>query len=201
MIRYPNCIKSLTMFLLVAGLAAALTAGLSAHCDTLGGPVIPDARAALAKGDLTPVLKWVTPAQEAELRAAFDRCRAVRDKGPAAVELAEQYFLETAVRLHRASEGAPFTGLKPAGAMEPMEVRADEALKAGSIDEVVKRVTERVAANIRERFEKVLERKKHADESVEAGRAYVAAYVDYLHYLMGLHQAVSGGAHHQEHAE
>lgn len=30
-----------------------------AHCDTLEGPVIKDAKSALEKKDVTPVLKWV----------------------------------------------------------------------------------------------------------------------------------------------
>jgi hypothetical protein len=29
-----------------------------AHCDTLDGPVVMTAKAALEKGDVTPVLKW-----------------------------------------------------------------------------------------------------------------------------------------------
>ena len=30
-----------------------------AHCDTLDGPVVTTAKAALEKGDVTPLLKWV----------------------------------------------------------------------------------------------------------------------------------------------
>ena len=31
----------------------------SAHCDTMDGPVVAAARAALQAGDVTPVLKWI----------------------------------------------------------------------------------------------------------------------------------------------
>src|SRR5512138_2915043 len=84
----------------------------AAHCDTMGGPVIADAKVALAKGDLTPVLKWVKPENEPEVRTAFTQTLKVRAQGPEARELADRYFFETLVRIHRAGEGAPYTGLK-----------------------------------------------------------------------------------------
>jgi hypothetical protein len=49
-----------------------------AHCDSLEGPVVQDARLALAEGDPTPVLKWVNKEQENELRVAFKQTMAVR---------------------------------------------------------------------------------------------------------------------------
>jgi hypothetical protein len=83
-----------------------------AHCDTLAGPVVTSARAALEQRNLQPLLKWVKPGAEAELKSAFDITLRVRTEGGAARELADRYFFETAVRLHRAGEGAPYTGLK-----------------------------------------------------------------------------------------
>jgi hypothetical protein len=188
-------------------LASALTgAGLmfprvaGSHCDTMDGPVVQTARAALEKGDVTPVLKWVKPESEAEVKAAFAKTLVVRAKGPEARELADQFFFETLVRLHRASEGEPFTGIKPAGTeLDPAIARADQALETGSVDDVVKLVTDEAAAGVRKRFAEVREKKKHADESVKAGREYVAAYVEYVHYVEGLHQAAQGaGNHHEE---
>lgn len=44
---------------------------------------------------------------------------AVRAKGKEAQELADMYFFETLVRIHREGEGAPYTGLKPGEAVEP----------------------------------------------------------------------------------
>ena len=44
-------------------------AGARAHCDTMDGPVVKDAKAALEKGDVTPVLKWVAKDAEPEIRA------------------------------------------------------------------------------------------------------------------------------------
>ncbi len=95
-----------------------------AHCDTLDGPVVIDARTALQQQDVTPVLKWVTANAEAEIRTAFDQVLAVRKLGGAAQALADRSFFETLVRVHRAGEGAPYTGLKPAGSVEPIVARA-----------------------------------------------------------------------------
>ena len=82
------------------------------HCDTTKGPVVTAARAALAAGDPSLVLHWVRPDDESAVRSAFQQTMEVRALGPAAKELADRYFFETLVRIHRADEGAPYTGLK-----------------------------------------------------------------------------------------
>ena len=174
-----------------------IPAAAGAHCDTLDGPVVMTAKAALDKGDVTPVLKWVKKDDETEIRALFKKTLAVRAKGAEARELADMYFFETLVRIHRAGEGAPYTGLKPAGMVEAPIAAADKALATGTADDLVKMVTSAAAAGVRERFERVRETKKHADESIEAGREYVEAYVDFTHYVERLHMdAESQGAHH-----
>jgi len=167
------------------------------HCDAMDGPVVSEAKAALKKGDVTPVLKWVKKEHEDEVRAAFERTRKVRDAGDEAAELADLWFYETLVRLHRAGEGAPYTGLKPAGRDPGPEVRAaDNALASGSVDELARRVAEHAAAGIRQRFERAREAQRHMSESVHAGRAYVAAYVEFVHYVKDLHQTIAGGDAH-----
>ena len=179
-----------------AGLIMMPQAALS-HCDTMDGPVVHAAKVTLERNDVTPVLRWVKKDGEAEVKAAFAKTLTVRAKGVEARELADQFFFETLVRIHRAGEGEPFTGLKPAGTDPGPVVReADQALETGSVDKVVKLVTDGVAAGIRQRFAEARERKKHADESVEAGRELVAAYVEYVHYAEGLHETAQGsGAH------
>lgn len=194
-----------------AGLAGLIALGLlttaprtaRAHCDTLDGPVVVEAKAALAKGDVTPVLKWVKKDKETEIRAAFEKTLKVRGKGNDARELADLWFFETLVRVHRAGEGAPYTGLKPAGTpVAPTVAKADQALVKGSVDDLAKRVGEHAAAGVRERFNRATEAKKHVNDSVEAGREYVEAYVTYVHYVENLHGAVMGhGGHHAEAAE
>lgn len=185
---------------LMSALALFTPTLLHAHCDTLDGPVVTDAKTALQKGDVTPVLKWVRPADEKEVRDAFNLAIEARKNGGASKELADRYFFETLVRVHRAGEGAGFEGLKPAGSVEPGIAAADKALDAGSGESLEKMVADHVAHGIHERFAKTAELKKHANDSVEAGRQYVAAYVDFIHYVEGIHQAAmkSEGHAHEE---
>jgi hypothetical protein len=187
------------LVVLGAVVLALLPRAAGAHCDTLGGPVVAAARVALEKGDVTPVLKWVKKEYEPEIRSAFERTMAVRGKGPQAKELADMYLFETLVRLHRAGEGAPYTGLKPAGTdLGPAVEGADRALDSGSVEDLVKLVTGDVAAGIRQRFARASEGRKRMDASVEAGREYVEAYVDYVHYVERIHGDAIGATRHGE---
>lgn len=183
------CVLSIFSFLLFAGMAWA-------HCDTSGGPIIPEAKAALEKGDVTPVLKWVKKENEPEIKVAFAKAVAVRAKGPEAKELADQYFLENLVRLHRAGEGAPYTGIKDEP-VEPIVAMADKALADGSPDQMIKEISGHMATAVREKFNTALAAKKTRDRSVDAGREFVEAYVVYVHYVEGIHAAImSAGGHH-----
>jgi hypothetical protein len=109
------------------------------------------------------------------------------------------YFFETLVRIHRAGEGATYTGLKPGAEIDPAIALADKALETGSVDKLIGILTDATARGIRKRFRRALESKKRADESVAAGREFVEAYVIFTHYVEGLHHSVKGGAEHHEH--
>jgi Family of unknown function (DUF6448) len=188
-------------WLTVMGISLALfvTPPAEAHCDTMGGPVVADAKVALEKKDVTPALKWVNVKDEREIRELFTKTLKVRAHGSEARELADRYFFETLVRVHRAGEGAPYTGLKAAEAAEPGIAAADAAITAGLSEKLIAGATSEMAAGIHRRFQRVTLARRHADDSVEAGREYVAAYVDFVHYVEGLHRAVAGGA--PEHVE
>ncbi len=192
-----------TQMFLFAVIIAALTLGMysfaAAHCDTLDGPVIQDARKALEAKDVTPVLKWVKQKDEKIVRMSF--AKALSAKGKKNADAVENQFFATLVKIHRAGEGAPFTGLKPAGEVEPAIAEADKALVSGSSDALVKLVTDDVAAGIRKRYEHAVETYKHKDESVEKGREFVEAYVEYTHYVERLHLDATGKGAHDEHAE
>lgn len=177
-------------------LATALLSppAVQAHCDTLDGPVVLDARTALESGDITPVLKWLRADDEQAVRTAFAQTLAVRSKGAEARELADLYFFETLVRIHRAGEGAPYSGLKSADTVDAAVVLADQALEAGNVDKLVTILTGAMAEGIRSRFQETLEKKKHANDSVEAGREFVEHYVVFTHYVEGLHGLIKGGA-------
>jgi hypothetical protein len=185
---------------LLASILLVLSATAAAHCDSLDGPVIRDAIAALEKRDPAPVLKWVKSEHEAEIRDAFARSVAVRGLSGEARQLADRSFFETLVRIHRAGEGEPFTGLKPAGSVEPGIDAADEALEKASGAALATQLAQAVNEGVRRRFDATLAHKKHASDSVAAGRKYVEAYVDYVHFVENVHRLAERGAPHV-HAE
>ena len=167
-----------------------------AHCDTLDGPVVETARVALDKGDVTPLLKWVRADEEQEIKTAFQKTLNVRAMGLEAKDFADMYFFETLVRIHRAGEGAPYTGLKPGAAIDPAVALADQALEGGSVDKLVKVLTNAMDNGIRERFATAYENQKHADKRVSDGRKFVESYVVFTHYVEGLHGLIKGNAAH-----
>ncbi len=192
-----NQVRIAAITLSLMALAVLAPGRALAHCDTMDGPVVKAAQKALKERDVNQVLQWVRKPAEAEIKQAFERTLAVRDLGAKARELADQYFFETLVRVHRAGEGARFTGLKPAGTpLAPAVEEADQALESGSVEKLVKQVTDEAAAGVRQRFAEASSRQAHAGHNVEAGREFVAAYVEYVHYAEGLHQAATGASAH-----
>lgn len=190
----------LTRKIMTIGFAMVLTLGIyshaAAHCDTLDGPVVQDARKAIVAKDVTPVLKWVKQSDEKTVRAAFGKV--IGAKGTSAAT-EENRFFATLIKIHRTGEGASFTGLKPAGSVEPVVAEADRALAGGSADGLVKFVTDAAATGIKERYERAAATFKHKDESVAAGREFVEAYVEYTHYVERLEQTATASAEHGKH--
>ena len=188
--------------LLTAILAGLGALPLGAHCDALDGPVIVTARQALAKGDVNPVLAWVKAGDEAQIRAAFARTLKVGALGSEAKELAETYFFETLVRIHRAGEGAPYTGLKPAGLdLGPAIPAADKAMASGDLKPVFDLMHSVLKPGLEARFKEARASRSQASPDPASGRKAVAAYVDFLHYVDGAYRAAAGGAAHAESAE
>ena len=187
-----------------AGGGAGLLVWAFGHCDGLDGPVVTLARKALDAGNVNLVLPWVRNDDEAEIRRAFEHAVSVRKLGPQAKALADQHFFETLVRVHRAGEGAPYTGLKPAGRdLGPAIPAADRALEDGSLEQLVGLLTEAVRQGVHKHFHAAMSRRKFAVDDVAAGREYVEAYVPYIHYVERLWRDAAGAAHghHAEHAE
>lgn len=182
-----------TFFTLAMVFAAFLLVPESAlaHCDTMNGPVVADAQTALETGDLMPVFKWVLEDDENEVTAAFERARIVRLNNRESRELADLYFFETVVRLHRASEGVPYTGIKPASTdVGPAIAAADRALESGSADKLAELLTAEIDAAVQGRFADAYRALQQADDSVEAGREFVKAYVAFTHLAERIHENV-----------
>jgi len=176
-------------------LALALpAASAQAHCDTLDGPVVAAARKALDSGKVDLVLVWVQKGDETEIRNAFQSARTVRKAGGEARQLADRYFFETLVRVHRAGEGAPYTGLKPAGTIEPPVAAADEAIASGNLAPLGRLVAERMEQGLHRHFEAVTAKKNYRPGDIAAGRAYASAYVEFVHYAERLYDAAESMA-------
>jgi len=141
------------------------------------------------------VLKWVKSEGEAEIKEAFKKTMAVRAGGGEAKELADRWFFETLVRVHRAGEGVPYTGLKDTP-VEPIIRMADRSLETGNVDDLIAKLNQHSAKRIRSLFKKARAAKKNEDKNVKAGREAVEAYVTYVHHLEGLHIAIVGGDSH-----
>jgi hypothetical protein len=185
----------------VIALVVAAAAGLlyarrvSAHCDTMDGPVVKAARQALETGNLKYVLPWVGEEDEAQIKAAFEHARKVRALGPEAKSLADNYFFETLVRVHRAGEGAPYTGLKPAGSeVNPAVAASDKAFETGSADALVTLLTKAVKQRVESRFAEALAAQSKDINNVGARRRGVHAYVEFVHYAEGIYNSAAGGA-------
>lgn len=181
--------------------ALMMPAPALAHCDGLDGPVVAAGQRALDSGDPNPVLIWVQPKDEAEVRRAFAEALAVRKLGPQAGELADRYFFETLVRIHRAGEGAAYTGLKPAGRnLGPAIPLADKAVSSGSDRELARFIASEAEKGVHDRFAELQAKRNFRPEDLAAGRAYVASYVTFVHYVEGLHESAKAGAdgHYEE---
>jgi hypothetical protein len=177
----------------------SLAPAVQAHCDAVGGPVTTAALRALDTHNVNAVLPYVPASAEPELTTAFTQAMAVRAGGPDAKALADRSFMETAVRLHRAGEGAPYTGLKPAGSdFGPAIPAAEQALATGKVEPLLEFLTREIEQGIRERFahtagDKPKEPTNVAD--VPAAREHVRERLGFIGYVEAIYLAVKGSGH------
>ena len=177
------------------GLLLTATDYAFAHCDGLDGPVVNAARKALATSNVNYVLVWVQKENEPELRSVFQQTLAVRKLNPESQALADRHLFETVVRLHRAGEGAPYNGLQPAGRnLGPAIPAADRAVESRNLDEVEQLLIKDVRRGLAQAFEPVKARSSYDPNNVDAGRQYVKAYVEYVHFVERLHEAATRAA-------
>jgi hypothetical protein len=167
-----------------------------AHCDGLDGPVVQAARQALDSGNVNLVLIWIQKRDEDEIRKAFSLTLAVRTLSAEARELSDRSFFETLVRIHRAGEGASFTGLKPASRdLGPAIPAADKALRDGNVNDLKRLLRDAVGRGVSEHFSKAASQKDFDKKNVEAGREFVKAYVEYIHCVEALYETATHPTH------
>ena len=166
------------------------------HCDSLDGPVVAAARRAVAAGDVDLVLPYVPAEAEDEVRTAFDRVLPLQAGGGEAAAVAQRWFFETVVRVHRAGEGAAYTGLKPAGLdVGPVIPLAEKATASGDVDPVYRLLANDLHAELARRLHRVGQLAAGKDASVAAARAYVEALLGFQVYAHHVHQAMHAGPH------
>lgn len=177
-----------------------------AHCDTMEGPLITDAKKAISMNNVNIVLKWVPAASEAEIKNAFSQIMKVRVLNDDAKDIADKYFFDTLVRIHRTGEGVAFTGVKPVGVPIDEKVKAaDKSIEVGSLTPLKGLVAKDDMPELKERFEKVMSLKNFDVNNVDAGRKYIEAYVEFFKFAEGEAAHASEGcghsapSHHQTH--
>ena len=191
-----NSLRCVLSVLFVTTVLLFISMPASAHCDSYDGPVIKDAMKALETNNVNLVYKWITQEQEAEITAMFNKTYRLKIGDKEIYSIVEKHFLETLVRLHRETEGAPYTGLKPAGTTKQIIVMSDKAIENNDIHGLLTKLNNHIGNIIKEKYHKVETLSKVKNNSDEEGRAYVDAYVDYTHSLEALHDILEGGGGH-----
>jgi hypothetical protein len=167
------------------------------HCDTLDGPIVKACRKAFEVDNVKFALPWVPESDEGEVREAFKRVQRVRKKWDSeSSDISELWFFELVVRLHRAGEDEPFTGLRPAGLdWGPVLPLTDKAKATGDPGEVIKLITGEVEHELFERFMNMTKKKNFDPNDVSKAREYVHAELDFVLFAHRLWSFVeSGGA-------
>jgi len=197
--------RGLTVALMFVVAASAFIFSLTrtdsalAHCDSVNGPVVTAAKAALEANDVELILPYVKADAEAELTTAFEQAMSARALGGDAQVVADRYFFETAVRLHRSGEGAPYTGLKEAGELDPALEAAEGALESGALTEVYGELDQSIQAGVETRYQAVIDAREHeaSEGTVEASRARVEAELEFETYIHGISLAAGDPGEHQ----
>ena len=167
------------------------------HCDTRDGPVVKAAKKALETGNLNYVLIWIPKESEKELKAIFEKTLRARKAGKDAQDVADDWFFENSIRLHRAGEGAAYTGMKPAGLSEgPVVPRAEKAIETGDPKDTTGFILKTIEDDLTIRFHHVMEKKKYDVNDVAAGREFIAAFIGWVVYSHHLYTSVTSAAVH-----
>ena len=178
--------KSIVSSVLLFNVLLIFSHASFAHCDTKDGPVVAAAMQAIKHNNINYALIWVKPAYEREIKDAFESTMKVRVLSDEAEKLADNYFLETLVRLHRVGEGITYTGIKPPGTPVDKKILAsDKSIALGNLSPLKGLVPENKWKELKKRFEKVLLLKNYDVNNIAAGRKYIDAYVQFFHFAEG----------------
>lgn len=168
----------------------------------MDGPVVRAAKEALESGNVNLILPYAPKTAEPELKHAFDKTMKVRRLGSEASGVADRWFFETAVRLHREGEGAPYTGLKPAGLdVGPVLPRAERAAEEGDVSEVLEFLSHTVEEELQKKMSKITTTKDFDVNDVDAAREHTEAVLDLELYSHHLYTFIKSGGGHRKGVE
>lgn len=191
--------KLSNIFILSVLLGLGIVFSVFAHCDTVNGPVVNDAKQALEKANADIVLKWVREQDEDKIKKAFNETLEKRKQHPEDKGDIDMSFYEEVVKLHRAGEGVEYSGIKTGEIkINPITEIADAAFAKSDAEELIKMFPESARADIQNGFDKVMEKKKHMNENIAAGREYVASYVEFMHHIESIYGAENAKTHGQD---
>lgn len=177
--KSPKKLSILTLLLMLF-----ISGNLNAHCDTIDGPVVKAAVSALETGNVNYVLMWIQENDEQVIKDMFQKVLKVRQLSNEAKELADNYFFETVVRVHRMGEGVAYTGIKPAGSeVDKGILAADAAIENNSIEYILKEQPEENHEIIINSFNRLQSLKNYDVNDLTASREYVKSYVHFIHYI------------------
>lgn len=159
-----------------------------AHCDTRNGPVVKAAKEAIRTNNVKLVLIWVQEKDESQIKSVFAKTMAIRKTSKEVQEVADEYFFETVVRLHRMGEGESYTGLTDE-APEASVLLAEQAIERKSADSISNDLTALVQQGLDKHLLAALKSYYYDPNNIKAGREYVASYIRFVYYVDGLYKA------------
>ncbi len=179
--------SKIAMMLFFASFIFIFTNTVSAHCDTMKVPVVKASQKALETGNINYLLIWVQAKDEQEIKNVFEKVLNVRKLNDEAKEIADMYFFETVVGVHRMGEGEPYTRFEPAG-YHPEEgiEAADVAIEKNSLSEVLAHIPKVKQKDVKNLFTDLQSKINYDVNDLTAGRNYMTAYVQFIHYVESL---------------
>lgn len=161
------------------------------HCDTLDGPLVLAAIRALEDNNVNIILPWAPKEAEEEITNAFNLSTKIRNNDNITKKVADRWFFETVVRLHREGEGAHFTGLKPEGLdTGPVIPLTEECYELKDTKKVIEYLQQTVQLDIEKRFNRVIDTSNYDVNDVTAGREHINALLDYMTHSHKLYKSM-----------
>jgi hypothetical protein len=168
--------------------------------DITNGSVMDAAKMALDTGNVNYVLIWVPEASENKLKNLFAKTVCERRDRKDVQDIAFDWYFETVNRLHRAGEGTLYTCMNLAGLDERSVVpKVKRVIETGEAEEIIGFIPKTQEHDFRHRFRHVMEKKNYDVNNVVDGRAYVAAFTDFIVYLHHIYTSIPREAGHAEH--